>query len=160
MSVINPKKIVSEWVLTIENQDQIQQNGIDLTIWEIFTILPWLNILTKNERKHTCRDPIEFDQDWYTILSPWCYDILFAEKINLPNWICSYVVSRSTLNRWWNFITSWWYDAWFNGPMWWVLHVTQWSLKIQKWVRIAQMIFLSAEEWDLYEWIYNWKTIA
>ena len=152
----NPREIVSQWILTIENQDQIQQNGIDLTLWEISIIRPWENILTKNERKHTERVPVEFDDEWGVILWKGEYDILFAEKINLPNWICSYVVQRSTLNRGWNFTTSGWYDAGFSGPMGWVLHITQGSLKIQKWVRIAQMVFLSAEQWDLYEWVYNW----
>lgn len=152
----NPREIINQWILIIENEDQIQQNGIDLTLWEISKITPWENILTKDERRHTDREIIDFNEEWCVVLWIGEYDILFAEKINLPNWICSYVVPRSTLNRGWNFTTSGWYDAGFSGPMGWVLHITQWTLKIQKWVRIAQMIFLSAEQWDLYEWVYNW----
>jgi len=161
MTVVNPKYIIENKILEVEDvQEQLQQNWIDLTINRIWKINTWwLNILTKTSREHCTRDELIFSWDLIQ-LKPWRYDILFWEKISLPNWISSFVVSRSTLNRWWNFITSWWYDAWFSWPMWWILHVTQSDLLIEKWVRIAQMIFFKSEKWDLYNWIYQNNNIA
>lgn len=158
--IISPKKIIWEGILQIENEDQIQQNGIDLTLWSISRILPGRNFLTKAIRSHTERGELIFDSNDMIVLTPGKYDVLFAEKINLPNWICSFVVPRSTLNRGWNFTTSGWYDAGFSGPMGWVLHITEWELVLEKWVRLAQMVFMTAEEGELYNGIYNNNTIA
>jgi len=157
--IISPKKIIQDEVIICNNpEEQIQQNWVDLTIWRISKIIEGQNILTKTRRNHTDRIPLNFNEDDLIELSPWHYDIEYWEIFNIPNWVSASVYTRSTLNRGWNYLTSWYFDAGFSWTWWVCLHVTQWTLVLEKWVRIWQMVFSESEEWDIYNWVYNKKT--
>jgi len=158
--IINPKKIINEWILTnIENsKEQIQQNWVDITLKYIDIIHWFSNILIKKERKHADRSALDFSKN-EIYLKPWIYDILFNEEINIPNWMCANIYTRSTLNRSWNFITSGLYDAGYKWVLWAILHINI-PITLEKGVRLAQIVFSKAEKWDLYDWIYNTKQIA
>lgn len=161
--IINPQTIVEQNIVTwlINQEEQIQQNWIDLTIDTIFKLREWdQNILTLDERSHCKRDQIDLEwyQDWIMKLDKWTYDVEFNENVNIPNWMCALVIARSTVNRGWNFITTWLYDAGFNNKVWGILHINI-PLVIQKNIRLAQIIFYEAQEWNLYNWIYNSQMI-
>jgi len=161
MTVINPKAIIEDKILTniSDIEKQSQQNGIDITLKAIDKIWGLMNVLTKTERSHIGRTVVKFDENNRVLLNPWQYDILFNEKINIPNWVCAQIFTRSTLNRWGNFITTWLYDAWYKWVLGWILHINQ-PLLIEKWVRVAQIVFQVAQKWSMYEGIYNNKATA
>lgn len=161
--IISPYKIFNENIISnISNrEEQIQQNGIDLTIKSISKLnnFTWYNILTKNERKHIDRFDMKFNKENTILLQIGIYDILFNEEINIPNEMCATIYTRSTLNRGWNFITAWLYDAWYKGMLGWILHINI-PLLLEKDSRIAQIVFNKAEKGGLYEGIYNNTTTA
>jgi len=155
--IINPNKIIDTKIIICDNpEEQIQQNWVDLTIGKIFKLDPdGVNILTKGYREHCERVELEFDELNQVVLEKWEYDIEYWEKFNLPNWVSASVYSRSTLNRGWNFLTSGYFDAWFNWQWWVMLHVNIWTLILEKWVRIWQMVFAKSEEGEVYDGVYN-----
>lgn len=154
--IISPKRIVQEGIVTdIENlTEQIQQNGIDLTLRTIEYILSEDAKLTKTERYLPQREPMIPSDEGIIFLTPWIYDITFNEYVKIPNGMCAQIVQRSTLNRTWNFITAGVYDAGFENRIGAILHVEQ-DIWIQIWARLAQIVFFQAEEGDLYNWIYK-----
>lgn len=161
--IINPKLIYNKYIVSniLDAEQQIQQNWIDLTLKSI-SILNWKhewNELTLQSRTHCDRAIIDFDLSNRICLQPWVYDVEFNEFVNIPNWMCANIITRSTVNRGWNFITSWLYDAGFNNYIWAILHVNI-PLTIEKNVRLAQIIFSEAQEWEIYNWIYNWQMVA
>lgn len=78
------------------------------------------------------------------------------EEIEVPNGMCAQILTRSTVNRGGNFITSGLYDAGYKGVLGCILHINV-PLTIEIGVRLAQIIFSEAEEGDLYSGIYNEK---
>ena len=157
----NPQKMVDNGIIVvIDPEGQVQQNWVDLTVWRIYRLVDEdrVNILTKDHREHCDRNLVEFDSANQVTLSEWEYDIEYWESFNLPNWISASVYTRSTVNRWGNFITSGYFDAWFNWKWGAMLHITKWILILEKWVRIAQMVCAESEIWKEYEGVYNDKT--
>ena len=73
--------------------------------------------------------------------------------------MCANIYTRSTLNRGWNFITAGLYDAWYKWPLGAMLHVNI-PIVLEKGVRLAQIVFSKAKKWEMYDWIYNKKTVA
>lgn len=110
--IISPKTIVSEQIvsqlLSIENQ--VQQNGIDLTINNIQR-MAGICQLYRDSRKIPELENIEFDANECALLYPGTYDVTFNEYVAIPNGMCAHLIQRSTLNRTGNFITSGLYDA-------------------------------------------------
>lgn len=163
----NPNRIVNQGILSglLNPKDQIQQNWIDLTIKSIAALGPnleqedeWVgNSLGHAERSHIDRVILEPDQDGWIYLDRGQYEIIYNETFKLPNGLGMDIRTRSTVNRGGNFITSWFYDAGFAGLGGGMLHVFQ-PLRIQLNVRIAQAIFFEAEEWSLYDGVYNTTT--
>lgn len=155
--IISPKKIVWEKILAnIQDEvDQVQQNWIDLTLNTIEKLWTRANGLLKNSRVHTTREDVDYLPEDNTVkLDVGIYDITFNEEINIPNWMCAMIFTRSTVNRWGNFITSGLYDAGYHGVLGAILHVNV-PIILEKWVKLAQIVFSSAEEGSLYEWVYN-----
>ena len=155
--IISPKRIVQEGIVTdIENPtEQIQQNGIDLTLRTLEIIDHHEIYLWKDWwRKIQSRKTYEPDEDGKIFLLEGVYDITFNEYVKIPNGMCAQIVQRSTLNRTWNFITAGVYDAGFENRVGAILHVTR-PIELQIWARLAQIVFFQAEEGDLYNWIYK-----
>ena len=164
--IIKPEVIIEKKVLVniLNVFEQAQQNGIDVCVWSISKIDPnGLNVLTSNERTHADRVDVPFYQidgmKNCSLLRPWEYDILFDEKINIPSWMCANIYTRSTINRGWNFITAGLYDAWYKWILWAILHINV-PIILEKGVRVAQIVFSEAQEWKLYDWVYNKKSVV
>lgn len=99
--IISPKRIVQEGIVAdIENPtEQIQQNGIDLTLRFLET-LNWDPVhLYKNGRKIQERELYIPDENGMIYLLEGTYDITFNEYVKIPNGMCAQIVQRSTLNR-------------------------------------------------------------
>lgn len=153
--IISPKTIVGEQIvsqlLSIENQ--VQQNGIDLTIANIQK-MAGICQLYRDSRKTPELEDVDFDENECVLLYPGTYDVTFNEYVAIPNEMCAQIIQRSTLNRTGNFITSGLYDAGFENHIGCVLHVTN-PISLQRGARLAQIVFSVAEEGELYNGIYK-----
>jgi len=156
--IISPLKIAWEGILSniLNDQEQIQQNGIDLTLASIAQLDNCSeNELLCNKRSHCVRTPMNIIGP--TLLQPGVYEVLYNEEFNIPNWMCAYIYTRSTLVRGGSYLASGLYDAGFKGKWWGVLHISipTW---IEKDIRIGQVVFFQSEEGKMYDGIYNQQT--
>lgn len=160
--IINPGMVAANKVIgNIESlDDQVQQNGIDLTVKSIEKLSMRANVLKKNFRSHTSRENIEFWEDDCVLLEPGIYDITLNETIDIPKGMAApQIYTRSTVNRGWNFIHSGFWDTGYHGPLGVMFYVNV-PIILEKWVRIGQIVFQSAEEFKEYEGIYNNQKVA
>lgn len=160
--IINPWIIAWQKVIwNIENlNEQIQQNWIDITVKSIDKLWTRANILTKDNRSHTSRETLEFDDTNRILLEPWIYDIECNETIDIPKGMAApQIYTRSTVNRGWNFIHSWFWDTGYHGPLG-VMFYVNIPIILEKGVRIWQIVFHTAEEFKEYDGIYNEQRVA
>lgn len=133
---------------------QIQPNGIDLTIKSISAI-DGPGILSK---ERTIIPPtIELSPGGGRyILSPGCYSIIFNEIINVPKDVVGIIFQRSSLSRMGGYTTSGIYDSGYRGELGCMLHL-EYKIEIEKGVRLAQIVFLEAQSYNLYSGQYGKK---
>ena len=162
--MLNPKEIIETWIISwlgISEEKQVQQNGIDLTVNSIFTVEndePC--ILTEKERKRPINNKLEkteynWEKGW--MLKAWkIYDVLFNEDIKIP-WDASWMImQRSSLNRMWCFITTGWWDSWFENKVWGIIRPSL-DIFIGENTRLAQFIAFKSDSASMYDWIYKKK---
>ena len=154
--IVNPKKIIKEWIVTElpDVEKQVQQNGIDLTLASVREIID-KGILELDKR--------QLPSLWAPLgnlkgLESWIYSISFNEYVKIPNGMCAEIIQRSSLNRMWVQVVAWVYDAWFENTIWAVMYVhNPLGIDLELGVRLAQIVFHQAEEWDLYDGVYKIK---
>jgi dUTP pyrophosphatase len=131
----------------IDKSLQIQENGIDLTLGEIYK---WKDkgMVTFNntKRKISEVEEIKPNNKGYFFLNQGSYKISYNEIINLPLNIIGISKSRSSLLRCGCMIISAVWDAGFSGRGEGLLVITNpYGLKLQKNARLVQLIFLELE---------------
>ena len=155
--IISPKQIIADKIIQKFPLwgKHLQMHWIDLTIKSIEELdQRTSNAIMMNQKQHCKRIEVESKSNCY-MLPRWHYDIVFEQTINIPNWMAATLHTRSTINRWGNFATSWLYDAGYHWIIGCILHVNI-PLAIEKNVPLVQIVFHRSEESDnLYNWAYN-----
>ena len=156
--IINPLKIIKAWILTemFNQEEQVQQNGIDLTAKTIKRVISHWTMTTKDrDIAIRAKDSLILDEK-DVLLPAWVYEVEFNEQIKIPNGMCAQIIQRSSVNRNGVIIQAGLYDAWFSNYVWAMIYVLN-PLWFRVWMnaRLAQIIFYEAEEWKLYDGIYN-----
>lgn len=169
-AVVNPGNIIDRGIITdIGSKEQIQQVGIDIRVNKIFEVvgeatiskqsrvLPAYRELlpTKILTARKNEEPIVMEECWR--LNPGYYLWEGFEKVNLPSDVMALLIHRSTLMRSGINIVSAIWDPGFSGPTGSNLNVLM-PIKIERGAKLAQMYFLKAEAYSLYEGIYKDKT--
>ena len=124
-------------------QEQIQPNGIDLTIKEI-SLFNSSGILGLNNdvRVLSSTSPLIFDSTGYIDLNQGCYLITYNEVVNLPNNIMGLAFPRSSLLRCGlNIHTAVW-DAGYcgRGQSLMVIYNTH-GFRVYQYTRVVQLVF-------------------
>ncbi len=141
------------WISDISS-DQIQPNGIDLTVGNIFT-LKGSGLLTRQEREIPEYDELESKLNyWY--LKQGAYIVRYNEFVRIPNNAVGIVLPRSSLLRMGATIYSALWDSGYEGRGIGLMEVfNPHGIKLGKDARIAQIIFISARSSGKYEGV--WK---
>ncbi len=129
---------------TISLDEQLQPNGIDLTVREINTFSSRGNLTESNEGRVISRImPLVFDSHNGIDLLPGAYLITFNEIVNLPDNITALVRPRSSLNRCGVSIHSAVWDAGYSGRSQALMIVyNTHGFRLHRNSRVAQMIFI------------------
>ncbi len=129
---------------TISLDEQLQPNGIDLTVREISTFSSRGNLTESNEGRVISRTmPLVFDSHNGVDLLPGAYLITFNEIINLPDNITALARPRSSLNRCGVSIHSAVWDAGYSGRSQALMIVyNTHGFRLHRNSRVAQMIFI------------------
>jgi dUTP pyrophosphatase len=129
---------------TISLDEQLQPNGIDITVREISTYSSRGNLTESNEGRVLSRTTaLVFDADNGVDLLPGAYLITFNEIVNLPNNLMALARPRSSLNRCGVSIHSAVWDAGYSGrsQALMVVYNTH-GFRLHKNARVAQLIFM------------------
>lgn len=128
----------------INLDEQLQPNGIDITVREIATFASRGNLTETNEGRVISRtSPMIFDGHNGVDLLPGAYLVTFNEIVNLPANVMALARPRSSLNRCGISIHSAVWDAGYSGrsQALMVVYNTH-GFRLHKNARVAQLVFM------------------
>jgi dUTP pyrophosphatase len=128
----------------INLHEQVQPNGIDLTVREVAAFSSRGNLTEGNEGRELSKvTPLVFDGHNGVDLLPGAYLIMFNEIVNLPANIMALARPRSSLNRCGASIHSAVWDAGYSGRSQSLLVVyNTHGFRLHKNARIMQLVFI------------------
>jgi len=144
-------------------QQQVQPNGIDLTLKEIALLSSSGSLGSSNEgRILSSTSPLVFDGLGRVDLLPGCYLVTYNEVVNLPKNIMALAMPRSSLLRCGVSIHNAVWDAGYSGrsQSLMVVYNTQ-GFRLYRNARIVQMVFffLSREVTRGYQGMFQGENI-
>lgn len=166
---INPHKAIQEgWVKFPEWMDEefrqkcIQPNAIDITLDRVFDLKTTTSLVLTEDTK-TMRETQEIFPtahrngiDNLFAIPTGCIDIMSDFHVTVPAGIAAFLIVRSTLNRNGLFVTSGLYDQGFDNYVGFVLRNEGPIAFIAPHTRVAQLVFVAAEDsGKLYDGDYN-----
>ena len=144
-------------------QQQIQPNGIDLTLKEIALLSsPGSLGLSNESRTLSSTSPLVFDGLNRIDLLPGCYLVTYNEVVNLPKNIMALAMPRSSLLRCGVSIHSAVWDAGYSGRSQSLMLVyNSGGFRIYRNARIVQMVFflLSHEVIQGYQGVFQGENV-
>ncbi len=128
----------------VDLEEQVQPNGIDLTLREIALIQSSGTIAVSNaQRQVSDLSPLVFDGLGYIDLVPGCYIITYNEVVHLPQNIMALGRPRSSLLRCGVTVGTAAWDAGYEGRSQSLLVVyNPLGFRLQKNARVMQLIFM------------------
>ena len=144
-------KELMKWISNV-GAEQIQPNGIDLTIREVYTFEE-SGALTRSERRIPKYRELKSDT-WF--LEMGTYLVRYNEYIRIPQNAVAIVLPRSSLLRMGATIYTALWDSGYEGRGIGLLQVfNPKGIKLERGARIAQIIFISARSSGAYRG--RWK---
>ena len=128
----------------INLEEQVQPNGIDITVREIASFASRGNLTETNEGRVISRTaPLVFDGHGGVDLLPGAYLVTFNEVVNLPANIMALARPRSSLNRCGVSIHSAVWDAGYSGrPQSLMVVYNTHGFRLHRNARVAQLVFM------------------
>lgn len=142
LELINSRPpLVSDYINLAE---QVQPNGIDITVREIASFTSCGSITgTNNGRILSLTEALAFEQNDAIDLLPGAYLVTFNEIVNLPDSIMALARPRSSLNRCGVSIHSAVWDAGYSGRSQSLMVVyNPHGFRLHRDARIAQLVFI------------------
>ena len=158
----NPQKIANDGLVRPTVKDQIQQNGIDLTIKDVTRLYGHAEVRVDTKRlpgatKTNTTETLDKHKQW-RLEAGNAYIANLNETVKIPKDMCALIVMRSTFNRCGCLIMGCVFDSGYEGkpslsiyP-----HV---DIFIEENTRIAQILFFDAESAKLYDGQYQHQGI-
>jgi dUTP pyrophosphatase len=125
-------------------EEQLQPNGIDLTVREVSAFSSRGNLTETNEGRELSKTTLlVFDARGGVDLLPGAYLIMFNEIVNLPNNVMALARPRSSLNRCGVSVHSAVWDAGYSGRSQSMLVVyNTHGFRLHKNARVMQLVFM------------------
>ncbi len=146
----------------INLEEQVQPNGIDLTLREVALLQSSGKIaLTDSQRLISDLAPLMFDGLGFIDLLPGAYIITYNEIVHLPNNVMALATPRSSLLRCGVTVNTATWDAGYSGrsQSLMVVYNSQ-GFRLQRNARIVQLIFLQlTQETEGYQGAYQGENI-
>lgn len=147
----------------INTEQQIQPNGVDLTIRDVALIASTGTLAADNKnRVLSAVSPLAFDPLGFMELLPDCYLITYNEIVHLPKNVMALGLPRSSLLRCGVDVHTAVWDAGYSGrsQSLMVVYNSQ-GFRIQKNARVLQLVFfhLSSEATEGYSGVFQGENI-
>ena len=151
--------LVEGW---IDLEQQVQPNGIDLTLYEVALLQSPGRIATTNhQRLVSDLAPLVFDGLGFIDLMPGAYSITYNEIVHLPRKIMALATPRSSLLRCGATVNTAVWDAGYSGRSESLLVVYHpQGIRLQRNARMIQLVFLRlTRQTEGYRGIYQGENI-
>ena len=146
----------------IDLEEQVQPNGIDLTLREVALLQSSGKIAVKNSQKLVSDvAPLVFDGLNFIDLMPGAYIITYNEIVHLPKNVMALATPRSSLLRCGVTINNAVWDAGYSGRSQSLMVVyNPQGFRLQRNARIVQLVFLQlSQETEGYQGAYQGENI-
>jgi len=146
----------------IDLEEQVQPNGIDLTLREIFLLQsPGKVAISDSQRQVSDLAPLVFDGLGFIDLMPGAYIITYNEIVHLPKNVMALARPRSSLLRCGVTVNTAVWDAGYSGRSQSLMVVyNPQGFRLQRNARIVQLIFLRLTgETEGYQGAYQGENI-
>ena len=146
----------------INPEEQIQPNGVDLTLREVAMLQsPGKIAVANSQRVVSDLSPLVFDGLGFIDLMPGVYSITYNEIVHMPNDIMALATPRSSLLRCGVTVNTAVWDAGYSGRSQSLMVVyNPQGFRLQRNARIAQLIFLQlTQETEGYQGAYQGENI-
>ena len=147
---------------TINLEEQVQPNGIDLTLREVALLQSSGKIaVNDNQRVVSSLAPLVFDGMDFIELVPGVYVITYNEVVNLPRNIMALATPRSSLLRCGVTVNTAVWDAGYSGrsQSLMVVYNSQ-GFRVQRNARVLQLVFFQlTQETEGYQGTYQGENI-
>jgi dUTP pyrophosphatase len=132
----------------LDVDQQVQPNGVDLTLREIARYEGGGTIGVSNTHRVLPElVPVPFDEDGWVDLAPGVYHIVYNEIVNIPETLMALGRPRSSLNRCGVTINTAVWDAGYNGRSTSMLVVANpGGFRVQRDARVMQLVFFGMSE--------------
>lgn len=164
--VLSGKRVIEEKYVRFpedgqlfDHDSQIQPNGVDMRLMEVFDVhgKATLGRDIPMDFSMLRADKLDFKASWVTLNPGRNYVVNFREEITVPPHYCAIIKPRSSMLRVGAFVTSALWDAGFTGNLGAVIRPLN-KIDIEFGARLAQVMFLEAEEGQLYDGRYQGTT--
>ncbi len=176
--IISPKEVVDKRYVFPVSENQIQPNGIDLTLKSINQVEGVGSILKEGtqlpdykqvsplsgnfavrenfspELEAAVLDP---QRDVYELSPHTVYELEFNEAVNIPDNLSAYIHHRSSIVRSGGIVRSGWYDSGFQHNTSGCFMSCHLALFLEKDTRIAQIIFFKSDSAGSYDGQFQGK---
>jgi dUTP pyrophosphatase len=134
------RPLITGW---LDLDEQIQPNGIDLTLREILAFRGPSQIgVSSADRVLPDLEPLAFDEDGWAMLAPGVYQIVYNEVVDIPTTLMALGRPRSSLGRGGVTIHTSVWDAGYNGRSTSLLSVLNpEGFRVQRNARVMQLVF-------------------
>ncbi|MFC2026359.1 deoxyuridine 5'-triphosphate nucleotidohydrolase [Chloroflexota bacterium] len=146
----------------INLEEQLQPNGIDLTLREVAMLQSPGKVATSNsQRVVSSLSPLVFDGLGFIQLAPGIYSITYNEVVHLPQNIMALATPRSSLLRCGVTVNTAVWDAGYSGRSQSLLVVYHpQGFQLQRNARVIQLVFFQLTDWTQgYQGIYQKESI-
>ena len=147
----------------IDLEEQIQPNGIDLTVQSVALIASAGQIgSSAEERRLSNHSPLQFDALGFLDLPAGCYVVTFNEILNLPKNIMALGKPRSSLLRCGVSINTAVWDAGYSGRSQSLMVIyNPYGFRLSRNARVLQLVFLPLTEETVtgYEGIFQGENV-
>lgn len=169
--IISPREIVRREIVTPVTEEQIQPNGIDLTLNKVKTLFGHGSILREGTHlpfyadvvpKKSTEVPITSNKSLiealeddnrviYELVPNFAYQLEFNEAVSIPDNMSAHIHHRSSIVRSGGIIRSGWYDSGFKHSNIGCFISCHIPIFLEKGTRTAQIIFYSSESAHNYD---------
>jgi dUTP pyrophosphatase len=127
----------------LDLEEQLQPNGVDFTLRDIFSFQsPGKIAVSNTQRAVSAQSPLSFDKDGFIRLNPGIYSITYNEVVHLPKNVMALATPRSSLLRCGVTVNTAVWDAGYSGRSESLLVVyNEQGFQLQKNARIVQLVF-------------------
>ena len=144
-------------------EEQLQPNGFDLTLRQVFTLPTRGTIAADNGQRQVSRlSPLAFDGDGFLDLPAGIYSITFNEVVHLPKNVMALGRPRSSLLRCGVTINTAVWDAGYSGRSESLLVVYHpLGFRLQRDARVMQLVFFELSgETEGYSGVYQGENLG